>query len=110
MERGRWIVIGCIACVLTLSIGVTLIYVSARGPERLPMQLIRLGITALVCLFLYRGVPAARVFAVLSAGLGGLFALFSGTLFMAVPYLTVAAVLAFAPSVSEFQRYQRRYR
>ena len=108
VDRGRRYVLGCILCMLGTSVGVIVLYMAARGPDRLPIQLVRLGITVLISLFLYRGVPAARVLTVIGTSLGGVLALFSGLLFLAVPYLGIAAVLVFSPSVSAYFNYRQR--
>lgn len=80
------------------------------GPDRLPLQLVRFGIAAMLAWLMYRGVNWARwmaaVFCLLGSATSFYVLLNEGFailfLILGVSYLCFAGVLVFAPSVQAF--------
>lgn len=116
-RSGRAILLVCLFLVLLVSIGVTALYVSIRGDERLPSQIVRFALTMLLCFYLYRGHVAAKWIAVILFCLAGgmattqiwsdspLVVFFGGV--MALFYLSVAWLLLWSRRVNAFLDYQR---
>ncbi|MCY1054071.1 hypothetical protein [Nannocystis sp. SCPEA4] len=115
--RGRRQVIGVINTCMTFHVATIVLFVSVRGGERLPQQIVRTLVTAGLCYALYRGARWARwTTAVLYAPAGalGLFLLAtdhgtvnSMTLFqfaMATSFLSCAVVLVLSRDVAAYFR------
>lgn len=100
--------IAVIAGSLTMSLGVIALYVATRGDDRFPVQAIRFIVTCVVCFGLYRRIPAARWFAVISFSIGSVTGFSSGVFWMAFVYLVFAVTLAFEPNVNAFFHAPRR--
>ena len=119
-RRGQSIVLFHIVLVLLISVTVITEYVARRGTDRVLPQVTRLTLTALLCLWVYRGSVAARVITVVLLGFAGLYAGFlivtiggnfsAGKLVlytMAGVYLSFAWILLMSDSVARFFEYQR---
>ena len=110
-ERGRRLVVLVIVACLTLSVLVIFAYNIIVGSDTLPQQIVRLILTAGLCIFLYRGANWARWVASVLFALGGLFSLFAWLiipsirltgllqLVMGLVYGAIAIVLLFVPTV-----------
>jgi len=120
IELGRRLVLGVIVAILSISVVVILSFVLALGTSRLLPQIIRLMITIVICMYLYKGAPWARW--VLSAliSVGGIMGILSGLgglalagansahfymLLMGSTYIASVAVLWLAPPVRAYFRY-----
>lgn len=119
IRQGRRILLLVIATCLLLSVSTILSYNLVLGPGKIVPQVVRFLLTALLCVFLYRGKDWARwlfgllyghntIYAftmgipLLSQSLWGLMILFLGVL-----YLLMGVILFFSPSVRAFLTAQR---
>ena len=102
-----------IATLIGTSATIITTFLVLRGSERLPGQLMRLGLTSLICFFLYRGVSGARFLIVIFCGIGAVYAITSGELpLLALGgiYVFAGATLVFSPSVSAYFRFKAQSR
>ena len=116
VESGRRLVLAVIVASLTLSVLAIVAFNIARGPERLPQQIVRLLLTVGLCVFLYRGANWARWVAGILFVLAGLGSLLGGVavlstsmaglllIVMGFVYLASAVVLLFVPAVRAYFR------
>jgi hypothetical protein len=119
-RKGQTIILSFIALILLISLGVITMYVSARGTERLPAQIVRFVLTAALSFGVYQGSVTAKWILVVLMMLGGamgLGAAFGGNpaalvfgVGLAAVYLSFAIVLIASPSVNAFLSYQRGVR
>lgn len=117
MRRGRFLVVFYSLLMLFISVYVIVTYVTLKGTDRLPTQVIRFLLTAALCFWLYRGNRLVKWTMVVCLGLGGSGALihliqnpwsvFSVIASLAVVYLLFAGLLVFSPKVNAFLAYQR---
>lgn len=103
-----------IAVTLALSVMVILVYLTSIGPQKVPQQIVRLILTGVLCVFLYRGVNWARWVAGILFVLAGIVGIASGTallyigagafvlLAMGAVYVGSAVILLFVPSVRTY--------
>lgn len=116
-KRGRRILLSYSALILLTSASIIFLYVSQRGQERLPAQVVRFLLTVGLCWWLYQGSILAKWIMVVLMSAGGvlaLMALFANSILvvafsggMAVLYLTFVVVLLTSPNVAAFLAYQR---
>lgn len=113
-EAGRRLVLAIIVASLALSVLAILVFNVARGPERLPQQIVRFLLTVGLCVFLYRGANWARWVAGILFTLGGVGSLLVGSvalttslaglllIAMGLIYAGSAVVLFFVPPVQRY--------
>jgi hypothetical protein len=117
---GRLIVQTYIVLVLLLSATTIALYVAANGPSALPARLLRFGLTAGLCMWLYAGSPIAKWLCLGLFALAGSLLMVSffssetenipGLLYagvMAAVYYSFAWMLAVSRDVNRFLDYQR---
>ena len=110
-QRGRRIVLAIIAVVLMICVSLILLRWASHGLQRLPVQLVRLGTTGLLCLFLYRGSGAARWITVVLFSISASVGFASGRAFLmavATIHVGIGVTLAVSPSVSAYFLAKRR--
>lgn len=116
-QKGQIILLVYLVLVLLASVGVIAFYVSSRGTDRLPAQLIRFVLTVVLCIFLFRGSRIAKSISVVLFAIGGSLALngvFQGSpltvalsVGLAALYLSFAWMLLWSGSVNAFLEHQQ---
>ena len=113
-QEGRGLVITVISATIALSVVAIVVYLITMGPKNLAQQIVRLILTVVLCVFLYRGASWARWVTIILFLLGGILlipsaiaALHIGAgaymLFaMGAVYFASAAILLFAPAVRTY--------
>jgi hypothetical protein len=113
-EVGRTLVIRIVVIAMTLSLVTIVTFMIAEGGTRLPQQLVRLTLTAVLCIYLLRGAPWARWTSAALFLVGGLLSLGGGLALLSTPssawvmvgfgaiYLYCGAVLMASRSVGAF--------
>ena len=121
-QLGRAIIVVYIVLVLLLSAITIALYVAAKGPSALPVRLVRFGLTAGLCMWLYSGSSTAKWLCLGLFALAGSMAMvtfFSGIEsvpgviyggIMAAVYYSFAWMLAVSRDVNRFLDYQRARR
>lgn len=122
IRRGKVAVLVMIAVLLGISVLAITVRLISIGPDRLPSQMIRLGLTGVLLLNLYGGHNWARVMTTLLAFGGIVFSLVAligggqqvSLLLMCIAglfvssYGAIAVALLFSPSVNAFLKFQRQ--
>jgi hypothetical protein len=113
VARGRVLVLIALAAIVGVSLVVIGIFVHRHGTGRLPAQVIRFALTAVLAVFVYRGQSWARWLAVLLIGGSGLVLLAysrsTPVVVMGIVYAASAGMLVM-PSASAFLARQRAAR
>jgi hypothetical protein len=112
IKQGRAVVLVIAGLTIGLSLWVIISYNTRLGHEKFPQQAVRLGLTTLMFLLVYRGSQVARWIAVCLLLLGGAMGILSGltipillkqgplTLYIGIIYIGFALALASLPSVN----------
>ncbi len=112
VKQGRAVVLVIAGLTIGISLFVIISYNARVGHEKLPRQLVRLGLTALMFFFVYKGSQVARWIAVILLVLGGAMGILSGltipillkqgplTLYIGIIYIGFAVALASSRSVT----------
>ena len=116
-RAGRLTLLTYIALVLLINATTIGVYVHLRGTDRLSSQIIRISLTALLCLWLYRGSPAAKWILIGLLAFGGLYSLLlqlsdnllvvAGGLVITLTYLSFAVALINSDRINAFLISQR---
>lgn len=118
VRQGCRIVIGYIAAILAMDLGVTAVYLVVIGSQKLPTQVARFVITAALCFWLYRGSTIAKWIIIVLLGSAGMLGLFLALttasaiamllgLSLAAVCLSFAGALLASRSVQAFLAHQR---
>jgi hypothetical protein len=122
IRKGRLLIIGVVAICLCVSITSILFSILATGPRQVPQQLIRFGLTVLLCVLLYQGRAWVRWVLGILLALAAILGLLSGVALrsqslaalilvgMGLLYTACVIVLFFSSSVRAFLAYQHDQR
>lgn len=116
-RAGRKLLLTWLTALYARSVCVVIAFVAIRGTDRLPSQLVRLGLEAALFYHLYRGHPVAKWLAIGSSSLGAAIGLAAvervpalGALSLvtfSVAHFLFAAVLIASHRINAFLTYQR---